>query len=174
MRNKNRFAGITLVLIGCLLLLANSVLNIFDSGERIWPYTVICMGIILEAGYFYTRKASALLIPGAILCTNGLLFVFEVNTNWEHAAFTWPVYTLGVAIGLFQYYICGKKNSGVFFSMMMLLSITVLGLIIAAFEILSCWKYFGGVMPAVIFIGIGLATLLIKQKNINTTNENMK
>lgn len=166
MRNKNCFAGITLVLIGCLLLLVNSVLSIFDSGERIWPYTVICMGIILEIAYFYTRKTSALLIPGAILCTNGLLFVFEVNTNWEYAAFTWPVYTLGVAIGLFQCYICGNKSRGVFFSMMMLLSITVLGLVIAAFEIFSCWKYFGGVMPSIILIGLGLVTLIIKKKNI--------
>ncbi len=174
MSNKNHLTGFILILVGCVVLIANTILNIFDFSEKVWPYTVICMGIIFEVAYFCTKKAPALLIPGAILCTNGLLFVYEVSTNWEHAEFTWPVYTFGVVIGLLQYYIYGNKNRGVFFSMMMLLSITVLGLIIAAFEILSCWEYFGGVMPAVIFIGLGLATLLIKQKNINTTNENMK
>ncbi len=174
MSNKNRLTGFILILVGCVLLIANTLLNIFDFGEGVWPYTVICMGIIFEVAYFYTRKVPALLIPGAILCTNGLLFVFESNTNWEHAAFTWPVYTFGVVIGLFQYYLYGNKNKGVFISMMMLLSITVLGLVIAAFEILSCWKYFGGVMPSFILIGLGLATLIIKKKIINTLGESMK
>jgi uncharacterized membrane protein HdeD (DUF308 family) len=42
--------------------------------------------------------------------------VFEVATDWHFAAYTWPVYILSVAVGLFQMYLFSRREKGLLIS----------------------------------------------------------
>lgn len=110
MKNKQYIWGIALLIIGVLGLLSSLFnLNIF-SIENLWPLFILIPGLCFELGYFSTGKAPGILVPGGILTTLGALFFFENLTNWMFSEYTWPVYLLAVAIGLFQLYLFGGRE----------------------------------------------------------------
>jgi hypothetical protein len=112
MNNKNNFWGFFLIIIGIMLFISR-LLNIqLFHMERLWPIFVLGPGLCFNLVYFTTRRSPGLLIPGGILTTIGLLFFFETMTNWYFAEYTWPIYPLAVAIGLFQFYIFGDRKRG--------------------------------------------------------------
>ncbi|MDQ2086475.1 hypothetical protein RBH29_08540 [Herbivorax sp. ANBcel31] len=112
MKKNNPILGIALVLIGALLLAAYYFDTDIFSMSNLWPLIVLGLGITFEVSYFIKRKDPGILVPGGILTTLGLLFLFETFTNWEFSARTWPVYLLAVAIGLFQLYLFGGREKG--------------------------------------------------------------
>lgn len=104
---SKRFWGIILLAIGAYGILNHFFdFNFFRIG-RLWPIFVLVPGLIFEWGYFSTRRAPGLLVPGGILTTLGLLFFFETSTNWFFAGYTWPIYIFAPAVGLFQLYLYG-------------------------------------------------------------------
>jgi len=110
MNNKNYFWGFFLIIIGILLLRARFFgIQLFHM-ERLWPVFVLVPGLCFNRAYFSTRKAPGLLVPGGIVTTIGLLFFFETMTNWHFSQYTWPIYPLAVAVGLFQLYIFGEQK----------------------------------------------------------------
>jgi hypothetical protein len=110
MRRGNVFWGIVLIIIGGVALAGRFYDFDFISWYRMWPLFILIPGLAFEFGYFSTRKDAGLLVPGGILTTIGFLFIFEVFTNWSFSGFTWPVYPLSVAIGLFQLYVFGGRE----------------------------------------------------------------
>ena len=82
---------------------------------NLWPLFVLVPGLCFEATYFTTRKSPALLVPGGILTVIGLLFFFEIATGWRLAEYTWPVYIIAAAVGLFQLYLFTGKPKGLLF-----------------------------------------------------------
>jgi len=66
---------------------------------------VLIAGIFFEASYFISCKDAGLLVPGGILITYGLLFLFNVYYGWNLMDNLWLIFPLGVAIGLFQLYL---------------------------------------------------------------------
>ena len=110
MKNKNNFWGFFLIIIGILLFISKLFdIQLFNMG-RLWPIFVLIPGLCFNFAYFSTRKGPGVLVPGGILTTIGLLFFFETMTNWHFAEYTWPVYPLAVAVGLFQLYIFGGRK----------------------------------------------------------------
>jgi len=109
------FWGLLCLIIG-LALLCNALFGIeLFSMSNLWPLFVLIPGLCFEATYFTTRKAPALLVPGGILTVIGLLFFFEVATGWRFSEYTWPVYIIAAAAGLFQLYLFGGKPKGLLF-----------------------------------------------------------
>lgn len=110
MRSKNYVWGILLIVIGLLGIL-NRVfhINLFSMGFW-WPLFILIPGICFEVGYFTSRRNPGLLVPGGILTTIGLLFFFQNFTFWRLSSYTWPIYLLAVAIGLFQLYWFGGRQ----------------------------------------------------------------
>jgi hypothetical protein len=105
--------GSLFILIG-LALIANMFLDIeIFSMRYLWPLFVLVPGLLFESSYYTYRKAPGLLVPGGILITISILFFFEVFTHWHFAAYTWPVYIVGVVVGLFQFYLATGKPRGV-------------------------------------------------------------
>lgn len=107
MRKGNGLIGLLLIAAGAIILVLRSVfgIKIFDfSTSDFWVFIVLLIGIGFELGYFLSGSKSGLLIPGGIITTIGLLFMFEVSTDWNFAEYTWPVYILSFAIGLLQMY----------------------------------------------------------------------
>ncbi len=137
MRKGNYYIGLVLILLGVIALVLDTVFDIriikFDSYD-FWVFIVLIIGLAFELGFFLTGSKAGLLIPGGILTTIGLLFVFEVSTDWFFSRFTWPVYIISVAVGLLQMYMFSKRKKGlliaglivggigVFFELMMILS----------------------------------------------------
>lgn len=110
MKDLKFIGGLFLIAVGALGIICNIFDFRFLSGNNFWPLIIIIIGICFESVYFSTKRYIGLLVPGGILITIGLLFVFETLTNWYFAAYTWPIYLLAVAIGLFQLYIFGEKQ----------------------------------------------------------------
>ncbi len=137
MRKGNYYTGLVLIVLGALALVLNIVFDIriikFDSYD-FWVFIVLIIGLAFELGFFLTGSKSGLLIPGGIITTIGLLFMFEVSTDWHFSRFTWPVYIISVAVGLLQMYMFSRRQKGlliaglivggigVFFELMMILS----------------------------------------------------
>ena len=110
MNNKKYILGIALIVIG-ILGIVDKIFNIrLFTMETLWPIFLLVLGLSFEVAYFANRKSPGMLVPGGILTTLGLLFLFEEITRWRFSAYTWPIYTLAVAIGSFVTF-------GAFFSM---------------------------------------------------------
>ena len=110
MNNKNYFWGFFFIMTGILLFISKMFgIQLFHM-DRLWPIFVLIPGLCFNLAYFSTRKAPGLLVPGGILTTIGLLFFFETMTKWHFAQYTWPIYPLAVAVGLFQLYLFGERR----------------------------------------------------------------
>jgi hypothetical protein len=109
MKRNELNIGLILIIIGTIAILDNFFHIEFFSMEKLWPLAILLPGLLLEYSYAKTRKLPGLLIPGGILTSLGIFFLFNTYTNWDFAEYTWPVYPLTVAIGLYQYYKFGGK-----------------------------------------------------------------
>ncbi|QNU68542.1 hypothetical protein EHE19_009150 [Ruminiclostridium herbifermentans] len=137
MKKGNYYAGLLLIVLGVIALILNTVFDIriikFDPYD-FWVFIVLLIGLTFELGYFLKGSKPGLLIPGGIITTIGLLFMFEASTDWHFSRYTWPVYIISVAVGLLQMYIFSKRDKGlliaglivggigVFFQIVMILS----------------------------------------------------
>jgi len=111
MKKINYLFGLFLLFIGVLLILANfGVIEIV--WDNLWPLFLLIPGIVFELSYFIYRKDAGLLVPGGILITYGLLFLVNVNYGWHLMENLWPIFPLGVAIGLFQLFLFGGREKG--------------------------------------------------------------
>lgn len=163
---KNLFWGFIFILIGVFWLLDNILnLNIMKS-TSIYPVLIFITGLGFEIGYFTNRRHPGLLVPGGILCTIGLLLFYEIYTNWTYSGYTWPVYILAVAFGLFQLYIHSNKNRGLLIWVLILTCVSLL-----LFGIMILKKYFPQigfeVFWGALFIFVGLIIIIasIGKKN---------
>lgn len=118
MNKNNSFAGLILIVVGIIVLLLRAVgIKLFEFGPSdFWVFIVLLIGLSFELGFFLTGKAPGLLIPGGIFTTIGLLFLFEVGTDWNFAAYTWPIYIIAVAVGLLQMYLFSRREKGLLIS----------------------------------------------------------
>ncbi|HEX2945381.1 MAG TPA: hypothetical protein VHT96_05450 [Clostridia bacterium] len=171
MRKSNSMLGGLLVIIGAVLLAARFLFNrsFFTFGaDDFWPIIVLLLGAGFELAYYISMKGPGLLVPGGILTTCGVLFFFEVATHWHFAAYTWPVYILAVAIGLFQLYVHIGKPRG------LMVAIGILGGIAACSFIVMMFRFFLGafdlglVIPVVLVVG-GLVMVLGKNRSNSGT-----
>lgn len=118
MNKNNSFAGLILIVVGIVVLLLRAVgIKLFEFGPSdFWVFFVLLVGLSFELGFFLTGRAPGLLIPGGIITTIGLLFMFEVGTNWSFAGYTWPIYIIAVAVGLLQMYLFSGRQKGLLIS----------------------------------------------------------
>ena len=150
--------GIFFILLGCLLV-ADRFFNLdLFNAERFWPIFVLIPGLIFEISYFITRKAPGVLVPGGILTVLGILFYFESFTDWRFAEYTWPIYLLAVAIGLFQLYLFSGRNKGLLIPIFILTTIAAISFV-CMFLNLASQMYNSGIILGVIFIVLGIFAL---------------
>jgi len=162
MKGEKYFLGIVLVIIGVFGVL-NRGFNInIISILNFWPLLVLMIGIGCEYGYFSRRKSPELLVPGGILTTIGLLFIFELMTNWRFSEYTWGIYTLAVAIGLLQLYIFGGKEKGLLIPVVILTLVSLRSLGAIVWRTLFGWIGTSIIFPlAILILGV---YIIIKKK----------
>lgn len=153
MNKSTRNAGILLIAAGTILLILKSIfrIEIFDfNATDFWVFIVLLVGLSFEFSYFLTGSKPGLLVPGGIITTIGLLFMFEVATNWNFSQYTWPVYILSVAVGLFQMYLFSKREKG------LLIASLIIGGISAVFMAFMILVEVTSIIRPEIFIPVAL------------------
>ena len=162
MKKINYLFGLFLLFIGVLLILANfGVIEIV--WENLWPLFLLILGILFELSYFIYRKDAGLLVPGGILITYGLLFSVNVIYGWHLMEDLWPIFPLGVAIGLLQLYIFGVREKG------LLIPIGILGAISLFFLVNNLFFVDFGLLVGVVLVVIGIWVIFKKVKSNDRT-----
>jgi len=157
MKKINYIVGLSLLFIGVLLILTNfGVIEI--KWENLWPLFLLIPGIVFELSYFIYRKDAGLLVPGGILITYGLLFLFNIIYGWRLMEDLWPIFLLGVAIGLFQLYLFGGREKR------LLIPIGILGVIFLFFLINNLFFIDFGLLVGIILVVIGIWIIFKKAK----------
>ena len=152
MKKRNSLYGLILIFLGSVLL-ADQLYGIdFLSFSYFWPIFILVPGILLEVSFFTLKKEPAILVLGGVLTTTGLLFFFETSTNWQYSAETWPIYTFGLAIGLFQYYWFSKKNKTLLLFVLLLAYISVFSFAINFLGNTYEWLTYGLLLPCLIIL----------------------
>lgn len=166
MNNRNNFWGFFFIAIGILLFLSR-LMNIHLFGmNRLWPIFVLIPGLCFEIAYFSSKTKPGLLVPGGILTTLGLLFLFESMTNGYFARYTWPIYPLSVAIGLAQLYIFGGRNRGLIIPIGILCLVPGISFANMLFGNVYRWINTSFVVPAILIL-VGIAIIFGRgNKNI--------
>ena len=162
MNRSNTLLGGAFVVLGAIMLSARYLFgrDMFSLGpDDFWPMIVLMIGVVFELVYFVSLKAPGFLVPGGILTTYGLLFFFEVATNWRFAAYTWPVYLIGVAVGLFQLYLFSGKPRGLLIAVGILAGVAFTALIVIMFRIFLSTVDLGLVIPGLLIL-VGLILVL--------------
>lgn len=131
MPNNKYSAGIILLLAGLIILLGK--LGVFTFLSTIfWPLLVLIPGILLHVLYFGRLLPSVVLIPGGMLVVYALLFVFCNIFGWSNLKYLWPLFILGVAVGLYEYYLFSSPKQRTLFTVSIgLAAVSVLFLLIA-------------------------------------------
>ncbi len=153
MKKNNSFIGVLLIVIGvvCLLLRGLFGIKILELNSiDFWVFIVLLVGLSFELAFFLTGSKPGLLIPGGIITTIGLLFMFEVATDWHFAEYTWPIYILSVAVGLFQMYIFSRREKG------LLISSLIVGGVAVFFMVCMLLSEMSSVIRPEIFVPIAL------------------
>lgn len=162
MKKINYLFGLFLLFIGVLLILANfGVIEIV--WENLWPLFLLIPGILFELSYFIYRKDAGLLVPGGILITYGLLFSVNVIYGWHLMEDLWPIFPLGVAIGLLQLYLFGVREKG------LLIPIGILGTISLFFLINNLFFVDFGLLVGIVLVVIGIWVIFKKVKSNDRT-----
>lgn len=157
-RSGMGIGGAILIILGLLMLFKPMFqINIFDM-EHFWPLFVLVPGLIFEASFFLSEANAGLLVPGGILTTIGGLFFFETFTNWNFAQYTWPVYILAVAIGLYQLYLFGGKIKGLLIPVGILTTVALVSFILMVFGNVFTWLN-SSIVWAVLLILLGVFIL---------------
>ena len=149
MKKINYIFGFLLLFIGVLLILSNfGVIEIV--WDNLWPLFLLITGIVFELSYFIYRKDAGLLVPGGILITYGLLFLVNVNYGWHLMENLWPIFPLGVAIGLLQLYLFGVREKG------LLIPIGILGIVSLFFLINNLFFIDFRLLAGIVLVIIGI------------------
>ena len=157
MKKINYIFGFLLLCIGVILILSNfGVIEIV--WKNLWPLFLLIPGIVFELSYFIYRKDAGLLVPGGILITYSLLFLVNVIYGWHLMENLWPIFPLGVAIGLLQLYLFGGREKG------LLIPIGILGAVSLFFLINNLFIIDFGLLAGIILVVIGIWIIFKKAK----------
>lgn len=143
--------GAFLIIIG-LLFLADRYFNsrVLSIGT-LWPLFILVPGLIFESSYFLSKRNPGLLVPGGILTTVGIIFLVFTMVGHFTIRYTWPLFIMSVAIGLFQLYLHEGKHWGLLIPVCILagLSLIMLASVLTDTSL-------GVILIAAVFIVVGL------------------
>lgn len=96
--------GLFIVIAGLVILLGK--LGVFGFlGRTLWPLFILLLGLVLHIVFYGRSRQPILLIPAGILTVWGLLFGICNTWGWHLMARLWPALVLGIAVGLYEYYL---------------------------------------------------------------------
>ncbi len=156
-KRSNLVIGALLITAGILFLLSSLGMFVFDW-SIIWPLSLLVPGIYMHFAFFTGIDRNAgILVPAGILTTYGLLFYANIFFGWAMMVTLWPLFLLGVAVGLFELFIFGNRDKG------LLIPVFILGGIggSALFHNIVSFDYKTYLIP-ILLIGLGLLVIFRK------------
>lgn len=156
-KRSNLVIGALLITAGILFLLSSLGMFSFDWSV-IWPLSLLIPGIYMHFAFFTgIDKNAGILVPAGILTTYGLLFYANIFFGWAMMATLWPLFLIGVAVGLFELYLFGNRDKG------LLIPVFILGGIGASalFNYMVKFDIKAYLVP-IILIGLGLLIIFRK------------
>ena len=158
MKKINYIFGFLLLFTGVILILSNfGVIEIV--WDNLWPLFLLIPGIVFELSYFIYRKDAGLLVPGGILITYGFLFLVNVIYGWHLMENLWPIFPLGVAIGLFQLFLFGGREKG------LLIPVGILGAISLFFLFNNLLFVDFRLLAGIVLVVVGIWIIFKKTKS---------
>lgn len=143
-KGNKYFEGLLLIMLGLLFL---GVQKEVVDWDQIWPFAVMIPGFIFYITYFKDRKNFGVLMPGTIIITYGLLFLFLIEYGWGNMDQLWPIFILGPGLGFFAMYFGSGRKSSFLIPGTILISLAFLFLV-KAWEIFEYWPL------AIILVGV--------------------
>lgn len=121
MGRSQQMVGILLILAGVLFFLTKMELISFSFGD-LWPLFLLIPGIAFNFfGVLY--RIPGLHVPGGILTTIGLLFLFTEFFGYRWMAHLWPIFILAPGVGLLELYLFGEREKGLLIPILILFTI---------------------------------------------------
>ncbi|MDR0268957.1 hypothetical protein [Paenibacillus sp.] len=151
--------GLLIVVAGIVILLGK--LGVFGFlGRTLWPFVIILVGLLVHLLFYSNRARAIVLIPGGVLVVYGLLFGICNLWGWGLMTYLWPVLMLGVAVGVYEYYMFeSPRPEGV---LLIALLLGFVSLVLLFFTLLHT----GGIyVLAVLLIAIGIWFILGRGKS---------
>lgn len=139
--NRNQgLIGLFIVCAGLIILLGK--LGVFSFiGHVFWPLVILLPGIVLQLLYFSRSAPPIILFPAGVLTVYGALFFLCNTWGWWIMAYLWPILILGIAVGLYEYYVCAatptSRNIG-----FAAIALTVLSGIMLIFSLLGAFGFY--------------------------------
>ncbi len=162
MKKSSYLWGTALILLGVFLILNNIFHIEFFSMRYLWPLFILVPGLMFELDYFINHRNSGQLVPGGILTTIGVLFLFQVFTNYQYSSYTWPIYPLSIAIGLFQLYLHTDNSRGLLVPVFIIGGFSLVSLAALILKDFAPWFNEGLIFPAVLIL-VGIYVLVRKK-----------
>ncbi len=101
--SRSYTGGILIIILGVILLLGK--FGVFGFLGNLWPLFVLIPGLLFHFFFFARMLPSGVLIPGGILTVYALMFFYCNVFGWHAMGYLWPGFILGVAIGLYEFYL---------------------------------------------------------------------
>jgi hypothetical protein len=157
-RNSYSF-GILLIAAAIILLLGK--LGVFQFvASFFWPLFILIPGLIFHYLYFNRIWPAGVLVPGGILVTYSLMFFYCNLFGWGAMGYLWPGFILGVAVGLYEFYLFDRqKERGLLYASM------ILGVISAAFFAMMLLFKLGIYLIALILVLAGIGLIMRKPRS---------
>lgn len=105
--------GIFLIVIGILFIVGRIYYPGFLNISDLWPLFILVPGLIFELTYFTSKQNPGLLVPGGILTCVGIIFLVFTMVDSSTIEYTWTLFPMAVAIGLFQLYLTDRTQWGI-------------------------------------------------------------
>lgn len=148
--NNKIMTGVIILAAGVIILLGK--LGVFSFlGKTLWPLILLIPGIVLHLWHFWRKGPSELLIPGGILVVYSIVFFAGIIGGWSTLKYTWPLFFLGIAVGLFEFYLFSPQSQrGILISSLIVGAVSVLFLSFTLFSlpivyVLAAMLIIGGV-----------------------------
>lgn len=149
MKKSNVTLGIILIFIGIVSILHK--LNYWGLFHFKITFGLILLfiGLVFELRYFIGRSDAGNLVPGGICITLGILYTIKPYINFY---FSWQIFALAVAIGLYELYYFGNKDKGTLIAATGLTIISIVSIVL---------NIFNAVMPTWLNSGLILSIILV-------------
>ncbi|MGG1553090.1 hypothetical protein [Paenibacillus ferrarius] len=156
---RNRYTiGILFIALAVLLLLGKlGVFHLLFS--FFWPLVVLVPGLLFHYFYFNRTLPAAVLVPGGILTTYGVMFFYCNIFGWGAMSYLWPGFILGIAIGLYELYLYDRGSDRSIW-----IAALVLGVLSAVFFAITLLVKLGIYIIALILVIAGLGMIFRKRK----------
>lgn len=156
--------GTALIGVGFLSLWGNLLLH--TESWRLWPVTVIIVGLLLTLPGFFgltNRGLGAMFIPGIpVLVTGGILMVASISQHWSVWALAWPLEVLAVAFGFGMAAIFMRVPALAIPSLI----VGVNGIVLAFCNLTGLWQAWALLWPVEpLAVGLGLLVLGLARRS---------